>query len=52
MAKIIIEVPDEVCKQLKVLASAKGVMFEDFCTAAFVAGLAKHLRKGFNLKKS
>ena len=47
MARITIEVPDKVADSLRTLAAAKGVPFEQFCLAAFVAGLNKKLRKGF-----
>lgn len=47
MAKITIEVPDEVADSLRKLAAAKGITFEDFCKVAFAAGLAKNLRKSF-----
>lgn len=50
MARITIEVPDEVANSLRTLAAAKGLTFEDFCKAAFAAGLSKQLRKGFGKK--
>lgn len=47
MARIVIEVPDEVHQSLRALAASKGMIFEDFCKAAFAAGLSKTLLKRF-----
>lgn len=47
MAKVTIEIPDEVYNSLRILAAAKGVSLDDFCYLAFIAGLNKNIRKKF-----
>lgn len=47
MAKVTIEVPEEVVNAIRVLAAAKGVTYEEFCYVAFVAGLNKTIKKKF-----